>query len=74
MNSRNAAAATSSRPATVSPTVRRLSQLAHDTVATWRQRTRNRALLASFDARMLEDIGVSQADAWRESRKPFWQE
>lgn len=37
------------------------------------QRVRfEREHLASFDDRMLQDIGLSRADVEREYRKPFW--
>ncbi|MBE0562755.1 MAG: DUF1127 domain-containing protein [Ochrobactrum anthropi] len=40
----------------------------------WRQRKRTRTLLASFDDRMLKDIGLSPADVRREASKPFWKQ
>ena len=36
------------------------------------RRQRQRHDLATLDDRLLRDIGVSRADADRESRKPFW--
>jgi uncharacterized protein YjiS (DUF1127 family) len=38
----------------------------------WRRRSRDRNQLASFDDRMLRDIGMTRADVWREINKPFW--
>jgi uncharacterized protein YjiS (DUF1127 family) len=38
----------------------------------WRQRSRERAQLASLDDRMLRDIGVSRGDVLQEINKPFW--
>jgi uncharacterized protein YjiS (DUF1127 family) len=38
----------------------------------WRRISRDRAELASFDERMLRDIGVTRVDVWREINKPFW--
>ena len=38
----------------------------------WQRRADDRAALASFDDRMLDDIGVTRAQAGRESRRPFW--
>lgn len=38
----------------------------------WVQRYRSRQLLARLDDRMLSDIGLSRADAYAESDKPFW--
>lgn len=41
---------------------------------TYRQRHRSRRSLMVLDDRLLKDIGLSRADALRESRKPFWKE
>jgi uncharacterized protein YjiS (DUF1127 family) len=38
----------------------------------WREREAQRQMLARFDARMLEDIGITETEAWRETRLPFW--
>lgn len=38
----------------------------------WHQRIRQRRHLLELDDRLLKDIGLSRADAWREWRKPFW--
>ncbi|HVI51331.1 MAG TPA: DUF1127 domain-containing protein [Candidatus Sulfotelmatobacter sp.] len=38
----------------------------------WVQRVNDRRLLAQMDDRMLKDIGISSADALKESAKPFW--
>ncbi len=35
-------------------------------------RSRERQFLASMDARMLRDIGVTPYEAGEEARKPFW--
>jgi uncharacterized protein YjiS (DUF1127 family) len=40
----------------------------------WRQRARDRALLARFDSQMLRDIGMTPADVMREINRPFWRE
>jgi uncharacterized protein YjiS (DUF1127 family) len=42
------------------------------TLREWRQRSRERAQLATLDDRMLRDIGVNRGDVWREINKPFW--
>lgn len=34
----------------------------------WRERTAQRNALAQMDARMLQDIGITAADVWRETR------
>lgn len=38
----------------------------------WAGRHRERRLLLAMDPRMRHDIGISDADVWREARKPFW--
>lgn len=43
------------------------------TLKIWLARSRGRALLASFDERMLKDIGLTHADARAETAKHFWQ-
>ncbi|HEY9567870.1 MAG TPA: DUF1127 domain-containing protein [Thalassobaculum sp.] len=40
--------------------------------ATWGERLKQRAMLAEMDDRMLQDIGVSRAEAAVEAEKPFW--
>ena len=48
----------------------RLSEVAW----TWRIRACSRDDLAQLNDQDLKDIGLSRADAYRESSKPFWQE
>jgi uncharacterized protein YjiS (DUF1127 family) len=43
-----------------------------NTISSWRERSRSRHLLATLDDHLLRDMGVSRAEAWRESDKPFW--
>lgn len=43
------------------------------TLLTWQDRARQRAALAALDDRLLEDIGLSRAQARAEADKPFWQ-
>jgi uncharacterized protein YjiS (DUF1127 family) len=38
----------------------------------WRPRSRDRAGLAALDKRMLEDIGLTRAEAEAQSRKQCW--
>ncbi len=38
----------------------------------WRRRVRDRRELAGLDEAMLQDIGITRADAEFLSRKPFW--
>ena len=42
-------------------------------VETWRQRHRTRRQLAVADARILQDVGISEAQRFIESNKPFWE-
>ena len=44
------------------------------TLRQWRRRARDRAELATLDARMLKDIGLTRGDAEFLSNKPFWRE
>lgn len=43
-------------------------------VREWRRRARSRAELAMLDERTLRDIGITRADVWRETGKPFWRQ
>lgn len=38
----------------------------------WTERRRQRRALLALDDHLLQDIGLSRADAVREGRKPFW--
>jgi uncharacterized protein YjiS (DUF1127 family) len=49
-----------------------VAQYAADILLTWQERAVQRHALASLEPRMLDDIGLSRADAWREASKPFW--
>jgi uncharacterized protein YjiS (DUF1127 family) len=40
----------------------------------WRRPSSDRAKLSMLDDRMLEDIGITRAEAESLSRKPFWRE
>jgi uncharacterized protein YjiS (DUF1127 family) len=50
------------------------AKLSHALVAVlgWRARSRERAVLATLDDRALQDIGLTRAETWVESGKPFW--
>ena len=43
-----------------------------ESVGAWRARARGRRLLASFDDRMLRDIGIDRTRVERESSSSFW--
>ncbi len=40
----------------------------------WHERSRQRAVLAELDQHLLDDIGVTRAQARSESLKPFWRD
>jgi uncharacterized protein YjiS (DUF1127 family) len=50
----------------------RLFGLALMWIQIWRDRAYSRHMLAELDAHLRKDIGVTDADVWRESNKPFW--
>jgi uncharacterized protein YjiS (DUF1127 family) len=41
-------------------------------LSVWRNRHRQRRQLAELPDKILKDIGISRADALRESEKTFW--
>lgn len=45
-----------------------------DLLFKWQGRARQRRELMQRSDRLLEDIGISRADARREASKPFWRE
>ncbi len=42
------------------------------TIKLWKNRYRQRKILASLDQRVLDDIGITYRQALQESAKPFW--
>ena len=42
------------------------------TIATWRELSHSRRVLSTLDDHQLRDIGLSRAEARRESERPFW--
>jgi uncharacterized protein YjiS (DUF1127 family) len=42
------------------------------TLLTWQRRASERTHLAELDDRAYKDMGITRADAWRETQKPFW--
>ena len=47
-------------------------RLAAEGGLTWLERARQRRQLRELSDHMLRDIGLTRADAWAESEKPFW--
>ena len=43
-----------------------------ETIQVWRQRQRERQLLAELSDRDLHDVGLSWSDIALEAKKPFW--
>jgi uncharacterized protein YjiS (DUF1127 family) len=43
-----------------------------ETLVAWQERASQRHHLASMEDRLLQDMGISRADAEHESSKPFW--
>ena len=43
-----------------------------EALLTWQRRARERRHLAELDPRLLRDMGISEAEAARESAIPFW--
>ena len=57
--------------------IRALHEVENPIAATfreWRRRARERGQLAKLDDRMLQDIGLTRADAEFLINKPFWRE
>jgi uncharacterized protein YjiS (DUF1127 family) len=44
------------------------------TLREWRRRSRDRNQIASLSDMMLQDIGISRAEAVHLANKPFWRE
>ncbi|MDV7339682.1 DUF1127 domain-containing protein [Terasakiella sp. A23] len=42
------------------------------TFETWVERYKSRRALAKLDDRLLQDVGMSAADVYAETQKPFW--
>jgi uncharacterized protein YjiS (DUF1127 family) len=45
---------------------------AAEVVLMWVERARQRRQLGELSDQMLRDIGLTRADAWAETTKPFW--
>lgn len=51
-----------------------IGQRALRAIQTWQSRVEQRQQLASLDARLLKDMGISPVDAMAEAAKPFWKD
>lgn len=45
-----------------------------ETMFAWQRRLADRRSLESMDDRMLRDIGLTRADVYSETSKPFWKQ
>ncbi len=52
--------------------VRRVTAKCLKMVILWQERAEQRHALSELNEQMLKDIGVSGAEAYKETRKPFW--
>lgn len=52
--------------------VRRVMVKCLNLIVVWQDRAEQRHALSELNERMLKDIGVSNVDAYKEARKPFW--
>lgn len=56
----------------IRPGLRQAVRRAADALLGWHERARQRQALAELNDHMLADIGLSRADIWIETQKPFW--
>ena len=61
-----------SRRTSIAERARRFLRALHHTTHHAMERSRQRRALARLDDTLLADIGLSRAEAGRETRKPFW--
>ena len=52
----------------------RWNSWALELVEVWMHRSRTRAALRKLDAHLLNDAGITPAEAYREGAKPLWRE
>jgi len=62
----------SRRAIPLAPTLRRAGVWLALALLHWQDLARQRRRLRGLDDRMLKDIGITRADAWREGTRPFW--
>ncbi len=54
------------------PGVNRFATALVEQLYAWQDRVQQRTHLATIEDHLLKDMGISRADADRESAKPFW--
>lgn len=67
-----AAGSTAAKPLRAFGKVRRIFVKCLQIIVIWQDRAEQRHALGELSERMLKDIGISYADAYKELRKPFW--
>lgn len=67
-----AAGGAATKPLRAFGKVRRIVRKCFQIIVIWQDRAEQRHALSELSERMLKDIGISQADAYKELRKPFW--
>ena len=68
----NGATSATIKPLRAFGKVRRVVVKCLKSIVIWQERAEQRHALGELSDRMLKDIGVSQSDAYKELRKPFW--
>lgn len=66
------AGSAASKPFRALAKVRRIVVNCLKIIVVWQDRAEQRHALLELNDRMLKDIGVSNVDAYKEARKPFW--
>lgn len=66
------AGSAAAKPVRALAKVRRFVVKCLQIIVVWQDRVEQRHALSELNERMLKDIGVSNVDAYKEARKPFW--
>ena len=66
------AGSAAAKPVRALAKVRRFTVKCMQIIVIWQDRAEQRHALRELNDRMLKDIGVSNVDAYKEARKPFW--
>jgi uncharacterized protein YjiS (DUF1127 family) len=66
------AGSAAAKPVRALEKVRRFLVKLLNIIVVWQDRAEQRQALSELNDRMLKDIGVSNVDAYKEARKPFW--
>jgi uncharacterized protein YjiS (DUF1127 family) len=66
------AGSAAAKPVRALEKVRRFLVKCLNIIVVWQDRAEQRHALSELNDRMLKDIGVSNVDAYKEARKPFW--